>query len=335
MREIQVAAAVIRDAAGRILLTRRADHTHQGGLWEFPGGKLEAGESAAHALARELAEELGIVPTEYAPLIRLRHDYGDRVVILDVFEVAGFQGTPTPREGQPMAWAAADELTHYPMPAADRPIATALNLPRRYLITGSDPGQPELFLRRLTIALEQGIRLVQLRAHTLSPPGYATLAAQCVALCKEHNARVLLNTTNIDLVEASGADGLHLTSHQLRACDQRPLSTEKWLAASCHSIEELEKAITLHADFALLSPVAKTASHPHAEPLGWQRFGELVADLPLPIFALGGMTEKDIDTAREHGGQGIAAIGGLWPAFTGTHIAGTAGSQAPAWEPKS
>ncbi|MES9973998.1 MAG: NUDIX domain-containing protein, partial [Candidatus Thiodiazotropha sp.] len=89
---IHVVAAAIFDSEARVLVTRRADHLHQGGLWEFPGGKCEPGESIQQALARELKEELGIVPLECDPLIRVRHDYGDRNLLLEFFRVTRYQG---------------------------------------------------------------------------------------------------------------------------------------------------------------------------------------------------------------------------------------------------
>ena len=97
---IQVVAAVIRDAEDNILITRRAQHVHQGGLWEFPGGKREAGETAPQALARELNEELGIQVLEAVPLIKVNHDYGDKQVQLDVWTVTDFAGEAWGREGQ-------------------------------------------------------------------------------------------------------------------------------------------------------------------------------------------------------------------------------------------
>jgi 8-oxo-dGTP diphosphatase len=316
VREIHVAAGAISDARKGILLTRRADHLHQGGLWEFPGGKLEAGESPHQALSRELQEELGISPQLARPLIRLRHDYGDRVVVLHVFEVSRFHGTARPREDQAMAWVVRERLKEYPMPAADRPIVTALQLPDRYLITGADPKRPEEFLARLELALAGGIGLVQLRAHGLAAGEYLALARESVRLCQQQGARILLNTKDPEVVEASGADGLHLTSSALAATHQRPLAPHHWLAASCHNPQELDKALAIGADFALLSPVAKTRSHPDASPLGWERFAEMVRDLPLPVFALGGMTADHLEIAQQQGGQGIAAISGLWPVRT-------------------
>ena len=308
---LPVVAAVIVGPDGRILISRRHDHLHQGGLWEFPGGKQEAGETARAALQRELHEELGIEVERARPLIRVLHDYGDRSVQLDVWRVEGFAGTPHGREGQPLAWVAPGELDAYAFPAANAPILRAARLPDRYLITPAPGPDPAAFLPQLEAALARGIRLLQLRAKGLAAGAYAELAAQVVPLAHRHGARVLLNGPP-ELVTELGADGLHLSSAALRACPARPLPADYWLSASCHDAAELARAVALDADCALLSPVQATASHPGAEPLGWEIFQALTDPCPLPVYALGGLGEADLESAWQHGAQGIAAIRGLW-----------------------
>jgi 8-oxo-dGTP diphosphatase len=308
---IHVAAAVIRDDSGRVLLTRRPDHVHQGGLWEFPGGKLEPGESVGQALRRELHEELGIDVSAHSPVIRLRHDYPDKSVVLDVHLVTGYSGTPDGREGQPLAWVSLDEIHEYPLPAADRPIITALRLPSTYVISGEDAADPEQFLGRLQAVLERGHRLIQFRAPGLAEREYLGLAVRAIELCRASGARLLLNSRP-DLAMELDADGVHLTSGRLLALDSRPLPENRWLSASCHNARELEHAVNIGVDFVVLSPVLRTASHPDAVPLGWERFGSFVGDLPIPVFALGGMSGGMEAQARRCGGQGVAGIRGFW-----------------------
>lgn len=141
-RLIHVAVGVLRDGRGRVLLTRRPEQAHQGGLWEFPGGKLQSGEPVERALRRELAEELGIRVRSARPLIRIRYPYPERTVLLDTWVIERFDGVPTGCEGQPLAWVRVTEFDDYPLPAADRPIVTALRLPEVCPVTdGSDlPG---------------------------------------------------------------------------------------------------------------------------------------------------------------------------------------------------
>ena len=159
MKRVHVAAAVIRGTDGKILIARRADAQHQGGLWEFPGGKVEAGESVEAALGRELQEELGIVVSAARPLIKVQHDYPDKQVLLDVWEVSAFSGEPRGVEGQPLAWVSARDLPNYEFPAANQPIVTAARLPDQYLITPDGLETPEL-LRGLQKAIAGGIKLV-------------------------------------------------------------------------------------------------------------------------------------------------------------------------------
>ncbi|NND67213.1 MAG: 8-oxo-dGTP diphosphatase MutT [Halioglobus sp.] len=125
MKEVHVAVGVILDARGRILLTRRAEDAHQGGLWEFPGGKVEEHESLQAALTRELREELGITPARTSPLIEVRHNYVDKQVFLDVHVVWEHAGEASGLEGQPLAWVAVDELCNYDFPAANVQIVQA------------------------------------------------------------------------------------------------------------------------------------------------------------------------------------------------------------------
>ena len=129
--ELQVAVGVLRDGQNRVLLARRHAQSHQGGLWEFPGGKVDDGETLEQALRRELAEEIGILVRAHRPLLTVRHDYGDKRVCLDVHEVLQFEGEPRGCEGQPLRWVSCRELDRYPLPAANRPIVERLQAAAR------------------------------------------------------------------------------------------------------------------------------------------------------------------------------------------------------------
>ena len=310
---LQVAAAVISNKKGEILIARRHDHLHQGGLWEFPGGKIELGETAREALSRELHEELGIDITVARPLIRIPHTYPDRKVLLDVWRVERFEGEAHGREGQAVKWVEPDSLPGYPFPAANLAIIKAARLPDRYLIT-PEPGDPEMwkaFLVQLEQVLARGLRLVQFRAKGLTDEAYLKLGREVNSLCSAYNAKLLLNG-KLELVDEIGAQGVHLTSTQLMGITERPLPENYWIAASTHSREELNHACRVGLDFVVASPVRVTRSHPDAEPIGWEGFLELTEASTIPVYALGGMKAQDIGTAWEHGGQGIAAIRGLW-----------------------
>ncbi|HEX5512770.1 MAG TPA: Nudix family hydrolase [Gammaproteobacteria bacterium] len=307
---LEVAAAAVFDSQGRVLIARRPENVHQGGLWEFPGGKVEPGEAVEQALARELWEELGIRPTRYRRLIRIPHHYSDRSVLLDVWRVEAFEGTPHGRQGQPLRWVAPASLPNYPFPAANRPIVAATRLPLHYLIT-PDCAYPEEFLQRLEAALDRGIRLVQLRTPSLSSAAFEALAGEVIAACRVRGAQVLLNAEP-ELALRLGADGVHLSSPRLQALRARPVPADLWCAASCHDAAELLQASAIGVDFAVLSPVQATASHPQAAPLGWRNFERLVWDLPLPVYALGGVGPDDLADALAVRAQGVAAIRALW-----------------------
>jgi 8-oxo-dGTP diphosphatase len=306
-----VAAGVLANAGGEILVTRRFEHAHQGGLWEFPGGKLEAGEEAGAGLARELDEELGIRLESARPLIRVRHDYADRRVLLDVWRVAAWHGRVHGREGQELRWLGVEALTDLAMPAADLPVVAAVRLPHSYLVTPSPGNNPDAFLAALAASIDAGVELVALRAKELPPSELLTLSRRAVAICHARGATMLINGDPA-LLDASGADGIHLDSTRLLAAGARPIPARAWLAASCHDARELQQAMRIGADFAVLSPVAATATHVDAWPMGWRRFQQLVERVNLPVFALGGMGPEDLGSAWRHGGQGIAALRALW-----------------------
>ncbi len=308
---IHVAAAALVDGDGRVLLARRHADSHQGGLWEFPGGKLEEGESIADGLRRELHEELGVEVVAHRPLIRVVHHYPDRSVLLDVHRVDAWRGEPHGREGQPLAWVPIGALPDYPMPPADRPIVAALQLPSCYLITPPQLGDPASFLAALEASLAAGIHLVQLRLFDLSPDALRRVGRSASELCHAHQARLLLNGP-AEMLPDIAADGLHLSSRELHACQGRPVPADRLLAASCHTPADLAQAARIGADFALLSPVLPTRSHPDADPLGWSRFAEWSDTAAMPVYALGGMHPGLVETAWQHGAQGIAGIRGLW-----------------------
>ncbi|WP_339511306.1 Nudix family hydrolase [Pseudomonas sp. RL_15y_Pfl2_60] len=312
MRRVHVVAAVIRGSDGRILIAKRADDQHQGGLWEFPGGKVEAGEAVEAALARELNEELGIVPTAAQPLIQIRHDYPDKQILLDVWDVTAFEGQPHGAEGQPLKWVNNRQLLEYEFPAANRPIVAAARLPEQYLITPQDLDAGDL-LRGIKRAVDGGVRLLQLRAPAMFDPQYRDLALDAVGLCAGR-AQLMLKGP-LEWLSDFPAAGWHLTSKQLHqlASGERPIPAERWLAASCHSAQELLLAQQLKVDFVTLSPLLATQTHPEAQPLGWQQAETLLEGAQLPVYLLGGVGPQDASRARLLGAQGVAGIRAFWP----------------------
>ncbi|UXY54177.1 Nudix family hydrolase [Pseudomonas tohonis] len=312
MKRVHVAAAVIRGADGRVLIARRPDDKHQGGLWEFPGGKVEEGEAVQAALSRELEEELGIRVSASRPLIQVHHDYPDKQVLLDVWEVTAFDGEPHGVEGQPLAWASNHELADYEFPAANQPIVAAARLPDCYLIT-PDELEPQELLQGIRAALAQGARLIQLRAPNMFDAQYRDLAVDIQGLCARR-AQLMLKGP-LEWLGDFPAAGWHLTADQLRryAPRGRPFPRERWLAASCHSAQELELATEMGVDFVTLSPLQPTQTHPEAQPLGWDAAREMIRRFNKPVFLLGGVGPDDTERAWQIGAQGVAGIRAFWP----------------------
>ncbi len=308
---IPVAAAVLRGGDGRVLVQCRPRHLDHGGVWEFPGGKIEPGESVADALIRELDEELGIRVRPGALRIRIPWDYGRRRVVLHVLEVTEWCGEPVAREGQSVAWLTPEEMPAFDWPAANWPIIRALQLPDRYLITPQEPADVDTWLARVEAALAGGVRLVQMRRPDLDAEAWMALGRALRARCDAHGAWLLANAP-AEWARAVGADGVHWSAPALAEGVSRP-AWARWVGASCHDELELERAADCGADFALLSPVQWTPSHPEQTGMGWERFAEGVAGARLPVYALGGVGPADIARARECGAQGVAAIRGLLP----------------------
>jgi len=317
VRDIHVAVGVIV-RKGRVLIARRPDHVHQGGLLEFPGGKVEPGETVQQALVREIAEETGLRVSEASlePVIGIRHDYGDKRVFLDVWRSSDASGEPEGREGQPVDWLEPDQLRDKDFPVANRPVIRALRLPGTLAITG-DMGSPEEGVARLQAGLEQvkvsGSTCVVLRAPGMSAGDYSRFASKAVALCVERGLTPILHGSPERFNAIPAAGGLHLPWREAQALTERPVPESAWFGVSCHDAAELTHAAALGADYATLGPVQPTLTHPGTPTMGWTRFQSLVARAVIPVYALGGVGPADQVRARQSGGQGVAGIRFWWP----------------------
>jgi len=265
-----VAAGVIQHPLDdRIFVAKRLDGTPYEGCWEYPGGKIEPGETALAALRRELREECGIEIQSARPLIRVSHDYPDRSVDLNVFLVTDYSGAPHGREGQETAWIERGELRKIHFLDGNRPITNAVLLDDRYAITNTRVYSHDTMLNR--IAQPQGPRLIQIRDKHLTDAAYLEWARMVVAAAESSGKQVLINRGQENLaswLERSGAHGAHLDSASLMAARQRIIGDDVWLSASCHNAEEILQAGNIGVDFAIVSPVRKTRTHPDAVPMG-------------------------------------------------------------------
>ncbi len=320
MKVVHVAVGVIQQGS-RFLLAKRADHQHQGGLWEFPGGKVEAGEAVQTALVRELQEELSITATQFQPLIQIRHDYGDKCVLLDVWTVTAFVGEPKGCEGQPLEWVAQKQLPQYAFPAANQPIVDAICLPKLIAIMPSDVSFDEA-LSFIESAKQHGAQAIQLRCPRKTQQEMTLLyRAVCQRLSQNTeqptksdislvmNSEHCLVNGQLSIEPFPGLTAIHVKSKHIPLIEPlRYAHPDITIYAACHSLEELKQAQKAAANAALLSPILPTGSHPGQQSLGWDTFNLWVSECTIPVYALGGMEHAHIEKVKKAYGQGIAGI---------------------------
>ena len=310
-KQVAVALAVVRDTTGRLLIGRRAEQLHQGGLLEFPGGKIEPAELPEKAMVRELREETGLAADVYRPLITVPHlypaEFGQPAlqVTLHVYLVSDWSIGESLADG--WSWVDLQSLQVKNFPAANKSIFHALKLPDSMMITDHLQGSVKGRLAVINSAIARGARLVCLRDPDLSNAAYQQVAAELLGELKGQNCQVVVNCDPA-LAVVADADGLHLNSTRLAAAQCRPVADDRWLSASCHSQLELAQAQVLGVDFVTLSPVLPTRSHPGAATLGWSTFRQLVGQTNLPTYALGGLGWDDLAIAQQNGAQGVAGI---------------------------
>ncbi len=285
--EIHVVAGAIADAEGRVLIAQRPRGRHLAGRWEFPGGKLDPGEDAYAGLQRELAEELGVTVREARPLIRLRHAYPDRRVLLDVWQVTAYDGEPQPLDAQALAWARPDELPSHDLIEADRAIVTALRLPR------------------LARVLSAGETLQSIRgsaAQTLFwrlPDGGGELDPEAVAAARAAGHRVFVMGADVDAVRAaamSGCDGV-----VLRWLGQNlhvDLSGAFLVGVHCEDAEAATQAIAEGAHFLVIAP--------DDGPMSERLLERLCVIVGRPVFAGWYPDARRLDQLQQAGAHGCA-----------------------------
>jgi len=308
---IEVVAGVIRRDDGRVLIALRPGHLDQGGLWEFPGGKRERGETRFGTLARELKEELDIQIAGATPLLRLRHDYPDKAVDLDVWDISTWEGRAKGLEGQRIRWVPPDELRRYEFPAANKTVINAVQLPRVMLATQLPDGDAAMFLRHLEACLRTGVRTVLMRSTHSGAGTDLDLATRSSALCRKFEAKLLLTSTAANVAHV-GACGLHLDGRVLSATSKRPLGRDYLVSALCVNASELAHAERIGIDMVLIAPVYEDRGFPDTAPLGWSKLEPLVRGTRLPAYAAGGLHPADLARSISVGCQGIVMDGGLW-----------------------
>ncbi len=306
---VEASAAVILQPDGSFLLGQRPEGKPYAGYWEFPGGKIEPGETAREALVRELHEELGIEADIVYPWIMREFIYPHAHVRLHFFRIMSWYGEIRDLQHSALAWQRSEHVDVAPLLPANLPILKALALPHFYGITHAGEIGIQEQLEQLERALRAGLRLVQIREPKLPVGERPAFARDAIALAQQYGARVLVNGDTA-LAMRLGADGVHLPSAQLMQLEARPALP--LVAASCHNAQELARAAQLELDFAVLGPVRETASHPGVVGLGWQACASLIDNCTLPVYALGGLGKSDMETAWRTAAHGIAAIRAAW-----------------------
>lgn len=322
----EAAVGVIQREDGMVLLAERPLGKAWAGYWEFPGGKVEQNEVAEFALKRELQEELGITVTSFYPWLTRSFDYPAKydasgnleapakAVKLHFFIVTAWAGQPIGLENQVISWQWPEKLTVSPMLPANAPILKALGLPSVYAITNLAELGEVMFFKRLNVALDNGLMMIQVREKHLPTRDLRLFAERIMSMVAPYQAKVFVNSnshySDLNLAHDLNVTGIHFTAQDLMQMQVKPNGV--WCGASCHNSQELAKAEDMGFDYVTLSPVQATRSHKGVNPLGWDKFSELIAGYSLPVYALGGMQATDLHVARLHGAHGIAMLRDLW-----------------------
>ena len=312
-RVVDVAVGVIERPDGQVLLACRPQGRPYAGYWEFPGGKVEPGETIAQAMARELHEELGLTEVSSTPWIVVGHTYPHATVRLFFRRVRAWQGEPESREGQTLAWRSPMALDLQPLlPASIEPIRW-LSLPSIYRISCASLIGVQAFERSLDALLQHASASqpvwVQLREPDLPEKDFSKLFERLIALRSRLPLKLIVSSRH-PTAFWERADGVHLTGRDLAAMRARPAMP--WVGASCHDRADLDAAASLGCDFAGFGPVAPTDSHPGAPTLGFDALGSQLTLTRLPVYALGGMKPSDLPAARQAGAHGVAIMRAAW-----------------------
>ncbi|WP_224991385.1 NUDIX domain-containing protein [Acinetobacter pittii] len=290
---VDVAIAILIHR-GKILVGWRQEEQHQGGKHEFPGGKVEQGETPEEACRREIYEEVGIGLKDWHQFNYIHHEYDDIIVNLHLFH------SYVPDEllnliHQPWAWYTRDQLLHLNFPKANKNIIKRLYWP--HLIKISNTLKP----------LENSDVLLYWRIEEFEPQ----YIEQLTALDEGQQSNLIINIAMWQQLSPElqkQIKTVHLKQSQLMNLHKGDLTVGVRYIAACHDAVSLKQAQQIGCDAVFISPVKTTATHPEAVALGWERFSDLAQNSQIPVFALGGVHPDDLATAQKHGAYGLAGI---------------------------
>ncbi|HEX4916438.1 MAG TPA: Nudix family hydrolase [Limnobacter sp.] len=314
---VDVAVAVVFNQMGQVLWGCRPEGKPYAGYWEFPGGKVEPGESVWQALVRELNEELNITALEGGPWFVIEHDYEHADVRLHFYRVWRHSGEPKALEGQGFTWASLAPKELSPILPATAPLLPKLAQPQTMWIThysASFNGFAQQLAQRLQAA-QPGSLYVQFREKGLVGEDLLHAFHHCAALCERHQQTMLINSDALLALQAVAAPallerhGVHLTERHLMTFEQLAWR-EQCVGASVHGLDGLRVAHACGLSYAVLGAVQATASHPGQAGMGWVAFKAMAEQARLPVFAVGGMRPEDRVIAMRNGAHGLAMIRG-------------------------
>lgn len=291
---VDVAIAILIQR-GKILVGWREEQQHQGGKHEFPGGKVEQGETPEEACRREIYEEVGIGLKDWHQFDYIHHEYDDIIVNLHLFH------SYVPDEllnliHQPWAWYTREQLLHLNFPKANKNIIKRLYWPHLIKISNT------------LSMVKSSDALLYWRIEEDPSEQYIE---QLTALDEGQRSNLIVN---VDIWQQLSPElqkqikTVHLKQSQLMNLHKGDLTVGVRYIAACHDAVSLKQAQQIGCDAVFISPVKSTTTHPEAVALGWERFSDLAQNSQIPVFALGGVHPDDLATAQQHGAYGLAGI---------------------------
>jgi|TARA_B110000037_G_scaffold221518_1_gene292818 8-oxo-dGTP diphosphatase len=306
---VNVSVAVLINNNRQVLLGQRPHPKSWEGWWEFPGGKIEKGETSVDALYREIDEEIGVKITQFKKWVIRKYSHGGNDITLHFFKVYGWEGEVTSKENQKLVWTHLQNPNVSPILPANLFIQKAFDLPKYYAITNLSETSKKVFFNQLQNRISNGLKMIQVREKNISFDEFKIFSNEVIKICKPKGVKVIINS-DVNLAYEIKADGVHLRSKDLISIKKIPKNLI--VSASCHTQEEIYIAEKLNINFLVLSAIKKTLSHPDIKPIGWDEFEKIVNRVNTPIYALGGLGVNDYSVALENGAIGIASQRSIW-----------------------
>lgn len=291
---VDVAIAILLHKS-KVLVGWRQANQHQGNKHEFPGGKIEEGETPEQACRREVYEEVGIGLKEWHQFDVIRHEYEDIIVTLHLLHAY------VPDEllnliHQPWSWFSRDQLADLNFPKANSTIIERLIWSHLIKISDQVDELPktnsQMYLRIETKDIER-------------------LQQQLIKLSEQQLLKLIVNVDvwqQLNTVLQEKIKTVHLKQSQLMQLKKGDLVVAKRYIAACHDAVSVQHAHQIGCDAIFLSPVNPTATHPNSKVLGWDGFAALAQKSDIPVFALGGVAPADLEQAQKHNAYGLAGI---------------------------